>query len=75
MGCSAVLIHQSGGRAELHFHVLVGLALLIIYLDWLPIAVAAGVTALHHVITFAVAPTATFPTERRSGWSSPTRSS
>src|SRR5215213_9356057 len=41
MGCSAVVIHLSGGRAELHFHVLVGLALLIVYLDWVPIAVAA----------------------------------
>ena len=61
MGCSAVLIHLSGGRAELHFHVLVGMALLIIYLDWLPIAIAAGVTVLHHLVAFSAFPVSTFP--------------
>jgi methyl-accepting chemotaxis protein len=63
MVCSAVLIHVSGGRAEIHFHVLVGLALLIIYLDWLPIAIAAGVTILHHVVAFALEPSTTFPSD------------
>jgi methyl-accepting chemotaxis protein len=61
MGCSAVVIHLSGGRAEAHFHVLVGMALLIVYLDWVPIAVAAGVTVLHHLATFVLFPVATFP--------------
>src|SRR5688572_7446008 len=60
MGCSAVLIHLSGGLAELHFHILVGMALLIIYLDWMPIAIAAVVTILHHVVAFFGAPVTTF---------------
>src|SRR4051794_41953846 len=42
MGCSALLIHLSGGMIELHFHVFVGLALLIVYFDWLPVAVGGG---------------------------------
>src|SRR3954454_10211609 len=60
MGCSAVLIHLGGGMIELHFHVFVGLALLIVYFDWLPIGVAAITIALHHLVMLGLAPAATF---------------
>jgi methyl-accepting chemotaxis protein len=60
MGCSGLLIHLGGGMTELHFHVFVGLALLIIYFDWLPIGVGAVAIALHHLVMFTVAPSATF---------------
>src|SRR3954467_3828111 len=45
---SGVLIHLGNGWVEWHFHVFVGLALLILYYDWLPIVVAATTIALHH---------------------------
>src|SRR5262245_17145298 len=60
MSCSGLLIHIGGGMIELHFHVFVGLALLIIYFDWLPIAVAAVTIAAHHLLAFAVAPAVAF---------------
>ena len=45
----ALHIHQGGGRDELHFGLFVALAFLLCYRDWSVIAVAAGVTALHHL--------------------------
>jgi methyl-accepting chemotaxis protein len=60
MGCSGLLIHLGGGMTELHFHVFVALALLIVYFDWLPIAVAAVTIAVHHLGLFVLAPAAAF---------------
>ncbi len=60
MGCSGLLIHLSGGMIELHFHVFVGMALLIIYFDWLPISIAGVTIALHHLVLNFVAPTSVF---------------
>jgi methyl-accepting chemotaxis protein len=57
---SATLIHITGGLTEMHFHVFVGLAVLIIYYDWLPIVVAAGVIAVHHLAMFQIAPHDTY---------------
>src|SRR5688572_30837732 len=57
MGCSGLLIHLSGGMIELHFHVFVAMALLIIYFDWLPISIAGLTIALHHLVLNFVAPT------------------
>ena len=61
MACSGLLIHLSGGMLELHFHVFVALALLIVYFDWLPISVAAVAIALHHVVMYFLAPDSVFP--------------
>lgn len=47
---SAGLIAASGGQIAMHFHVFVVITFLILYFDWLPIAVATVVIALHHVI-------------------------
>ena len=60
MGYSGLLIHLSGGMIELHFHVFVGMALLIIYFDWLPISIAGATIALHHLVLNFVAPTSVF---------------
>ena len=60
MGCSGLLIHLSGGMIELHFHVFVGMALLIIYFDWLPISIAGVTIALHHLVLNFVAPQSVF---------------
>jgi methyl-accepting chemotaxis protein len=45
----ALNIHQAYGMIELHFGIFVCLAFLLCYRDWRPIALAAVVTALHHL--------------------------
>jgi len=52
MALSAVLIHQLNGLPEAHFAVILLLALLLPYRDWLPIVLAAVAIALHHVVLF-----------------------
>ena len=49
MGWSATLIHLSGGMLELHFHVFVMLAFLLVYRDWTTHVVAAVAIAAHHL--------------------------
>lgn len=46
---SALNIHQAYGLTELHFGIFVLLAFLLCYRDWRPIALAAGVAAVHHL--------------------------
>ena len=52
MVLSAVMIHQSGGMVEVHFGVILLIALLLYYRDWVPIVVAAAAIAVHHVVFF-----------------------
>ena len=47
---SAVMIQAQMGRIEMHFHIFSAMALVIIYRDWLPVLVAAGVIAVHHLL-------------------------
>ncbi|KPQ29009.1 MAG: Methyl-accepting chemotaxis protein [Marinobacter excellens HL-55] len=47
---SAVMIQAQMGRIEMHFHIFSALALVIIYRDWMPVVVAAGVIAVHHLL-------------------------
>lgn len=54
MVMSALHIHQSHGTVEMHFSIFVLLALLIFYRDWLPIAVATAVIAVHHFLFYAL---------------------
>jgi methyl-accepting chemotaxis protein len=49
MAYSALLIHQSHGAIEVHFHIFSVLAFLVVYRDWRVIVFAAGVIAVHHV--------------------------
>ncbi|WP_162301277.1 methyl-accepting chemotaxis protein [Nitrincola tibetensis] len=46
---SALLIHQANGMVEMHFSIFVLLAFLLFYRDWLPIVLAAGLIAVHHL--------------------------
>ncbi|HYW05637.1 MAG TPA: methyl-accepting chemotaxis protein [Longimicrobium sp.] len=46
---SALIIHQSGGMIEMHFHIFAALAFLLMYRDWRVPVWGAVVTALHHV--------------------------
>lgn len=49
---TALHIHQAHGMIEMHFGVFALLALLLFYRHWLPIVVAAGVIAAHHLVFF-----------------------
>jgi methyl-accepting chemotaxis protein len=60
MGYSGVLVHFAGGLIEVHFHVFVSMAFLILYYDWLPLVVATVVIAGHHLVLDELAPAAVF---------------
>jgi len=47
---SLVFIQQHLGRIEMHFHVFIGLAILTLYKDVVPVFVAAATTIVHHLI-------------------------
>jgi methyl-accepting chemotaxis protein len=57
---SGVIIHLGAGLVEWHFHVFVGMAMLLLYYDWLPIVAAAVTIALHHILLDEILPTAVF---------------
>lgn len=57
---SALLIHAGRGMIEMHFHVFVALAALIIFADpWVVVAAAATI-AVHHVSFFFLLPASVF---------------
>ncbi len=45
---SAVLVHASGGQVEAHFHFFVAVAVLSLYQEWVPFAIAVGFVVVHH---------------------------
>lgn len=56
MVLAALHIQLSHGTIEMHFGIFVLLAVLLYYRDWLPIVVAAGLIAVHHVVFFLLPP-------------------
>jgi methyl-accepting chemotaxis protein len=50
LSMSALIIHQTGGMIEMHFHIFAILAFLLLYRDWRVPVAGAVVTALHHVL-------------------------
>ncbi|MFM9914870.1 MAG: chemotaxis protein, partial [Rhizobacter sp.] len=50
MATVALQIQLGRGTIELHFGVFVSLALMLLYRDWRPIVMAAGVIAVHHLL-------------------------
>ncbi|MCW3147831.1 methyl-accepting chemotaxis protein [Stutzerimonas stutzeri] len=54
MVLAALHINQAHGMLEMHFGIFVLLAFLVYYRDWLPIVVAAGTIAVHHLSFFAL---------------------
>jgi len=54
MVMAALHINQSSGMLEMHFGIFVLLAFLVYYRDWLPIVLAAGLIAVHHLAFFAL---------------------
>ena len=49
---TALHIHQAHGMIEMHFGIFVLLGVLLYYRDWLPLVVAAGIIAVHHMLFF-----------------------
>ncbi|PQO44057.1 hypothetical protein C5Y93_21185 [Blastopirellula marina] len=49
VGFSGLLIHISGGRSEMHFHIFASLAFLTLYRDMWTILLATGVVAVDHL--------------------------
>ena len=49
---TALHIHQAYGMIEVHFQIFVLLAFLVFYRDWLVIAAATAVVAVHHIVFF-----------------------
>ncbi len=54
------LVHAGGGLTDLHFHFFVVLALVGLYQDWLPFAVAVATVAFHHLVVGLIAPDQVF---------------
>jgi len=50
MSFSALFIQQHLGQIEMHFHIFVALAFLLIYRDWIAIVTPAAVIAVHHLL-------------------------
>jgi diguanylate cyclase (GGDEF)-like protein/PAS domain S-box-containing protein len=48
VGCSAVLVHLSGGLIEMHFHFFVMVAVVTLYQAWMPFLVAIAFVVVHH---------------------------
>jgi methyl-accepting chemotaxis protein len=57
---AGLLIHSGRGMIELHFHVFVTIAMLIVLADWLVIASAAATIAVHHVAFYFLLPASVF---------------
>jgi methyl-accepting chemotaxis protein len=53
---SALLIHLGHGMIEMHFHIFMMLAMMIVYGSPLPMIVAAAVIAVHHISFFFLFP-------------------
>lgn len=62
--CSAVLIDLSGGASEARLHVFVLLALVALYEDWRPFALAVGLVVGGFVVAAAAAPEAIYAAQR-----------
>jgi two-component system, sensor histidine kinase and response regulator len=65
---SALLIHLSGGRIEMHFHIFGSLALLAFYRDWTVLVPASLVVILDHVVRGAVWPQSVYGVFAASPW-------
>ena len=47
-GCSAELVHLTGGLIEAHFHFFVMIAFIALYHDWAPFLANVSIVVLHH---------------------------
>lgn len=56
MTASALLVHLSEGRIELHFHFFVMMSVIVLYQDWLPFLVGVQFIVLHHGVVGTLMP-------------------
>src|SRR5205085_12191526 len=70
LSASAILVHFSGGRIEMHFHFFVMIAVISVYQDWLPFLTAIGFVALHHGVIGILRPQDVFdhPAAQAGAW-------
>jgi methyl-accepting chemotaxis protein len=63
VGMPMVLVHAGAGQWQIDYHMyfFAVFAMLAVYVDWRPIALAAGLTALHHLVLDLVLPASVFP--------------
>ncbi len=47
---SAILIHAQLGRIEMHFHIFVAMAFLLVYVDWKVVLASSAFIAIHHAV-------------------------
>jgi len=66
---SAVLVHQSGGSIEMHFHFFVALGILTLYQDWHPFLLALGYVVVHHGVMGVIAPKSVY--DHPDAWAHP----
>jgi diguanylate cyclase (GGDEF)-like protein len=57
---SAVLVDQSGGVIEMHFHFFVMIGVITLYQDWLPFGLALSYVVVHHGVLGTLRPRAVF---------------
>ena len=60
LGCSAVLIHLTGGLIEMHVHLYVGMVLIALLQDWRPYAISVLFVAVHHIALSLIDPASVF---------------
>ncbi|HEU0302832.1 MAG TPA: methyl-accepting chemotaxis protein [Longimicrobium sp.] len=67
---SALIIHQTGGMIEMHFHIFAILAFLLLYRDWRVPVAGAAVVAVHHAVFNALqtAGTGVMVFQHHTGW-------
>ncbi|MBI4942272.1 MAG: PAS domain S-box protein [Actinobacteria bacterium] len=58
--CADALVHASGGQTDMHFDFFVVLALIGLYQDWVPFALAVCLVALHHGVVGVLMPHAVY---------------
>ena len=60
LGCSAALIHLTGGLIEMHVHLYVGMVLIALLQDWRPYAISVVFVLVHHIGLSLVDPDSVF---------------
>ena len=60
VAASALLVHLSGGRIELHFHFFVMMSVIVLYQDWLPFLVGLQFIVIDHGIVGTLMPSMTY---------------
>ena len=69
VACSSLLVHATGGLIESHFHFFVVIAIVTLYQEWLPFALALVYVVVHHGVVGVLEPTAVYNHE--AAWNRP----